>query len=339
MQATVGFQTGLFDDLKQWFPLGEDDSTAIKWSHSRRDLFDKCQLAYYREYFGGNKKTAKNEPDKEHLHFLKSLQSRYEDAGTILHRLIRTFLAKARDGQTWSLDYLQKLARDSFRRDVEFSRAYPEGASRFANEKYPPTLLLEFYYKLPDAEELCAEVEERMLSALANFYLSEKFDLLRRGAMQPGALLEEKVSYPGENATLTGQLDAAFRWEADGRVKVVDWKMGVGGELADESLQLAFYALGATKKFECEPEEIDVYRAHLGGDGEVAHSTFSRKQLERAKARINQDVERMRLMEVYGQAGEAAAFEPCRQPRICAGCVFQGRCPVKEWSNDFGDEL
>jgi hypothetical protein len=337
MQTMLGIQTGLFDELKQWFPLGDDDSTTIKWSHSRRDLFDKCQLAYYREYFGGNKKTAKSEPDKEHLHFLKSLQSRYENAGTILHRLIKTFLAKAQTGQVWSLDYLQKLACDSFRRDVEFSRLYPN-SHLSADEKYPPTLLLEFYYKLPDAEKLCAEVEERMLSALANFYLSEQFDLFRRGAMQPGALLEEKVSYPGENATLTGQLDAAFKWEADGRVKVVDWKMGAANEPAGESLQLAFYALGATDKFKCEPEEIDVYRAHLG-DAEVAHSTFSRKQLERAKARINQDIERMRLMEVYGQAGEAAAFEPCRQPRICAGCVFQGRCPVKEWSDDFGDEL
>lgn len=338
MKATLGVQTGLFDDFNAWFPLEEDDSALIKWSHSRRDLFDKCQLAYYREYYGGNKKTAKSEPDKEHLHFLKSLQSRYENAGTILHRVIRTFLAKAQAGQVWSLDYLQKWAGESFRRDVEFSKLYPANVNQFAGDKYPPILLLEFYYNLPNAQELCAQVEERMLAALANFYLHNNFDLLRRGAMQSGALLEAKVKVPGQNAVLSGQLDAAFRWHEDERFKVVDWKMGAANEPADESLQLAFYAMAAMNEFNCSAGEIDVYRAHLG-DGEVVSATFSNSQLERAKARINQDVERMRLMDVYGQAAEGAAFEPCRQSRVCAGCVFQGRCPVKEWSDDFGDEL
>jgi len=45
----------------------------IEWSHSRRDLFERCQFWYYLSYYGAGKGTAKSETRKEQLRFLKKL--------------------------------------------------------------------------------------------------------------------------------------------------------------------------------------------------------------------------------------------------------------------------
>ena len=66
--------------------------------------------------------------------------------------------------------------------------------------------------------------------------------------------------------------------------------------------------------------------AHLGG-GTVSRFDFGPKAILRAKARISQDVERMRSVDEYGRDGLVEAFTPCGQERVCAGCVFQGVCP------------
>ena len=69
-----------------------------------------------------------------------------------------------------------------------------------------------------------------------------------------------------------------------------------------------------------------LHKAHLGG-GTVSRFDFGPKEIVRAKARIAQDVERMRAVDEYGREGMVEAFTPCGQERVCAGCIFQGVCP------------
>lgn len=68
-------QVGLFEIETAITPLPGVvcRSPLIKWSHSRRDLFERCLLWYYYKYYGSTARTAKAEPLKEQLHFLNSL--------------------------------------------------------------------------------------------------------------------------------------------------------------------------------------------------------------------------------------------------------------------------
>ncbi|MGH9943076.1 MAG: RecB family exonuclease [Pyrinomonadaceae bacterium] len=314
----------LFDDADDWFSSEESSRIHIEWSHSRREAFERCPLAYYNRYYGASSRAAKDEPNKEVLRFMKSLKSRYERAGNILHFIIKNYFDKAQRGDSSSLDWLRSWARAVFGRDLEHSRRYPQ-TNGSNTETYPPVLLMEFYYGFPDAEKVCSETEERLLAALSNFYSNPAFAPFRAGGGQSDAMVEKMVKLNGQNFTLTGQVDLAYRSQIDGRIKVVDWKMGVSNS-GDDSLQLAFYAMIAVDKYGCSPDNVDVYRVHLG-DGHVAPFTIDEKELRRAKARIVQDVERMRAMDAYGRGAMRAAFTPCAQPRVCALCVFQRFCP------------
>ena len=123
--------------------------------------------------------------------------------------------------------------------------------------------------------------------------------------------------------------DLVFR-SPEGRTVIVDWKIGEAGG-SEDSLQLLAYALVVSSQIGCLPEEIDIYLIHLGdvrlGNNEIASNKVDGRQLLRAKARILQDIEKMRLMDEFGRAADSAAFTPCRQPRICANCVFREVCP------------
>lgn len=313
-----------FDDVDDWFSSENLSHIHIEWSHSRREMFERCPLAYYNRYYGASLRTAKDEPNKEVLRFMKALKSRYERAGNILHFIIKNYFDKAQRGEPSSLEWLKSWARKVFERDLEYSRRYPR-SEEFSNETYPPVLLMEFYYGFPDAEKFCLETEAKLLTALSNFYTNPELALFRSDGSQPGAMVEKMVRLNGQNFTLTGQMDLAYQSQIDRRVKVVDWKMGVSNS-GDDSLQLAFYAMVALAKFGCSPSDIDVYRVHLG-DGNVAPFTIDEREIRRAKARIIQDIERMRAMDAYGRGAVRAAFTPCAQPRVCALCVFQGFCP------------
>lgn len=324
MKTSAGQFSLLFDGDED-LPVEEPavEHAHILWSYSRRETMERCPFAYYNKYYGASLKKAKGEPRKELLRTMKGLSSRHEQAGKILHLVISTFLKKAQKGEVWTHERLASWARDLYRRGLEHSRSYPL-PSRFENEKYPPTLLMEFYYGFANAEELCAESEQSLLNALSNFFHVPEVAPFRDRGCQAGALVEEKVGFKGPHYTLTGQVDLAYLDASDGRAKVVDWKMGVASG-NDDSLQLLSYAMVTQHKFGCAADAIDVYRVHLG-DGQVSHYAVNRAELGRARARVLQDVERMQVLDSYGVRADSTVFTPCNQPRVCAGCVFQGLC-------------
>jgi hypothetical protein len=141
--------------------------------------------------------------------------------------------------------------------------------------------------------------------------------------LHPKALIEKKVSLKEEHFRLNGQVDLAY--PEDGRIKVIDWKIGKSSG-SDDSLQLLSYALVILKKFECSPDSIDLFKVYLE-DGKVSASRVSKDELRRARMRIIQDTIRMQSLDHYGREAVAGAFTPCQQPRICRSCPFQSLCP------------
>ena len=114
-----------------------------------------------------------------------------------------------------------------------------------------------------------------------------------RGSNGDQAKIESPISVRHQGVSLRGKVDLAF--SKTGRATVVDWKMGEGDGGAD-SLQLLFYAIWAMQTFACPSDQVDLFKAHLGS-GTVSPFDFGPKAILRAKARISQDVERMRAVE------------------------------------------
>jgi hypothetical protein len=192
----------------------------------------------------------------------------------------------------------------------------------FEGDEYPPSLLSEFYYGLDSAESLCAESEERLVKALTNFAAGPEFERFRSGACCEDALLEKHIRINERDFSAAGQIDLAY--PEDGRFVVVDWKIGDTHGSGD-SLQLLFYALGVMQELSCAPDGIDLYQAHLA-DGKISKFAIRKGEIQRAKARIIQDLQKMQALHDYGQNAVAEAFTPCDQERVCALCQFQEVC-------------
>lgn len=301
--------------------------TSITWSYSRRSALEQCPLSYYFEYYGTKKRAAVAEPRKEQLRYLKGLRSRHLRAGEIVHRVIRTYLNRLREGEEWSLERLIVWARDMLHADLAFSRAYRPDEPLPSGPK-APVLLSEFYYGAVDARQLLEETEERLVAALTNFVGSPKIEPFRVGAIHPDAVVEKHFNLKQGRFSIKGMMDLAYPLEAEGRVAVVDWKTGGAGS-SDDVLQLYSYALEAARRFGCGLADLGLYRVGLADD-EVYPFVIGERDAARAKVRIMQDLETMAELDPYGREGVAAAFTPCAQRRICAQCKYQQYCPKEE---------
>ena len=317
-----GKQMTLFEESE--IQSGTESHKVIfsEWSYSRREMLEQCARKYYYQYYGSSLKKSNNDPQKENLHFSKNLQNRHLRTGSILHFVIRTYLNKLRQGEQWSLDRLLSWVRNIYREDIEYSRRYKRGTP-LSDEKYPPTLLLEFYYGFPDAESLCTKAEGRLIEALTNFVKSQNLEKFREGAGDTLAMIEKPIHLKEVHFALRGTIDLAY-WNSD-RIVIVDWKIGSAGS-SDDSLQMLAYAWWAKQEFKRPATYITPYRVHLA-DNTVSTFNVSEKDLRRVEARILQDLERMWEADNYGRRALVEAFTPCAQPKICELCQFQEICP------------
>jgi hypothetical protein len=309
-----------FDGIESAAPDPAAKPASITWSYSRRGVLEQCPLRYYYEYYGSNSRTAKAEPRKERLRFLKRLSNRHLRTGDIAHFVIRAYLRGLKGNEEWSVDRVVGWAREVYRCDLEFSRGYRLGEALPSGLR-APVLLSEFYYGMPNAIELWEESEARLVAALTNFVRSPKLEPFRMGGGRPDALIETRFNLKQERFSAVGMMDLAY--PEDGRVAVVDWKMGEG---SDDVLQLYSYALEAVRRFGCGLSDLTLYRVSLVDD-EVSSFVIGEREALRAEVRMLQDLETMEGLDRYGREAVAAAFTPCGQSRVCTLCPFQEFCP------------
>lgn len=300
--------------------------TTITWSYSRRSTLEQCARAYYFNYYGANKRTAKQEPNKGTLHSLKQLQNRHERAGSLLHIAISTYFREAHRGNKWIFDTSKFIswARKMFRDDRNYSRAHPDGnEKKKKNFGRSPVLLQEYHYRLENADLLWQEAEEKLINALRSFATDSSLDIVRINGCKPDALVEHRINFTIQNVRVDGQIDLAY--PDNDRIVVIDWKSGSATMDGSSSLQLAVYALWATKHFECPPENVQVYMIHLGSN-DVSTSEITGAELADVRARILQDAELIENLQSYGKNAVADAFPPLLHKPMCSLCQFQKVC-------------
>ncbi len=306
-------------DLFNKVPLVPEEK--ISWSFSKVGTLKQCPRKYYYQYYGSKKRLALDETEKERLIFLSGLSNQHLVGGSIVHTVIATFLKKRSSGEEWELDRLISWAKKILQDSITFSENNRDGHSDV--RKYPPDILKEVYYSKVDPAELRNETEIKIVTNLTNFIESEKFEFLKGGASQPGAMVERKAVFELEkNTKIDGQIDVAFK--ADNRIIIADWKTGKV-EFQDTSLQLLAYALWAIEILGVSPTEIKIQKAYLLED-KIEDLEFSEQHLFRAKTRILQDVEMIRELHDFGKSAVSEAFTKCDQEKICDLCPFQEVC-------------
>jgi hypothetical protein len=293
------------------------------WSYSRRNLLEQCARRYYYAYYALHVAKARSNSQIETVKKLKALQNRYTRTGNIAHHVIATYLRKARVGEVWTPERVVNWARTLFRADLTYSARDPSGMCPLQT-RFPPVLLQEFFYQQADAADVGRAAEERLVTGLQTFIESVNLAEFRRAGSQPNADLERNISKRESAFRISGKVDLAYC--IDGVVTIVDWKLGEPSGDGDESLQLAAYALWAADHFTVSPDRIEIYKAYLGADT-VQQFSVNDRVLTAARARIQQDVERMIVAQDYGQRGLEEAFTPCAQPGVCKLCPFQAMCP------------
>ena len=297
------------------------DTPVIEWSYSKRDLLSKCNRRYYYQYYGFSKKVALEEPAKKAIQSVKNLDNIPLHMGNILHLIIQKYFKKAQGGEVWSLDRLLSWAGKISREDLAYNRQY--------NQNHPPAeidpykkLLLEFYYRLKNAEESYAESYAKLTNGLTNFYNSEIYEDFRNNGVSPEASVEKKFSLDRWQYKVRGKIDLTYKKGT--KIIIVDWKLGNSGG-GDESLQLLSYATSASNEQNLSPENIQICMAHLNANGSTMFPVTS-ETLFNAEARIAQDVETMTYLDRYGRVAAVDAFSRCDQLKICASCQYQTIC-------------
>ncbi len=293
----------------------------VTWSYSRRDAFERCPRRYFYQYYAASKRGSHLGAAGEQVRFLKGLSNRHLRAGTLLHLGVAKFLRNSLAGDPVEPSGLARWIAGLFDRDISHSANDPQGLS-LGTGSYSPVLLSEFYYGQPDAEDLCMAARDRMTAGFETFCESPSYAQFREPAIYSDVSIEKSISIPGLPFKVRGQVDLAFR---DGSsVFVVDWKLGDASS-ADDSLQLAAYALWACRDFGVKPEAVHLVKSHLAS-GTLVADQLDEVAIRRGRVRIMQDVERMAAMDGYGRDGNEHAFTPCAQPAVCSSCPFLEVC-------------
>ncbi len=305
------------------------------YSHTKRSTIDRCVLQYFYEYYAAGfdspvatkqQSLFEDAPSVEHRRLqphdstaaagCKTLSSAYQTAGQVLHNV----LAQHWEHPDWQSEWFERAATERFDRIVAASLVNSDQGGS------PGSRLMEHHYRLPDADEILTAARAKLVVAVANYFGNPAVSELVRELLS-GDECGAEASIGGlpriGDFTISGRIDG---WSRKGeRIRIVDWKMGssVGDE---DSLQLVLYGWWAVERFHVLPEHVSVQRVFLGDGVAETPLVISERLIERCRARLRQDVERMEQLHDYGVHGNYEAFPPCEKEKICRQCKYQGMC-------------
>ena len=144
----------------------DEEYATLRYSHSysKRGTLDSCLRKYFFEYYAAAKKLPFDAERKELVRGLKEFTGMYMLAGEILHWFIEQYLKKGSSVHRWA----ERTALDRFNQAVRYSRD-PVRMAHMRDVKYPPPMLMEFYYQDPRADELASSARQSLQRGISNF--------------------------------------------------------------------------------------------------------------------------------------------------------------------------
>ena len=304
------------------------------YSSTKRSTLDSCALRYFYQYYAPGFVPPEaprdlllfQEPDSlvhrrldvcdsKAAAACKGLSSSYQVAGQILHNVI----AQHWKNLDWAPEQFKRTAVERFDYNIDAS-------ARNQRNEASGMRLIEHQHKVPNAEEILSNARRKLVTAIENYFEEPAIVALVRELLSAGEFAAE-IPIGGlpklRGFSISGRIDG---WSRSGSgFRIVDWKMG--GSVGDEDcLQLAIYGWWAVERFKVSPENVRVQRVFLG-DGVVERPlVMTERMIDRCRARLHQDLERIEQLHEYGVNGVFEAFPPYRREKVCRQCRFQGMC-------------
>lgn len=296
----------------------EKEIPEISWSCSRLDIFSRCRLEYYFNYYGARNGWEKEAPrQKRELYILKNTKNRHAWMGDLVHNIIEEYLVNYFQGKHLSREDLSARADKRMRREFVESRdqRYREFPGRCNG-------LVEHENGIVVPEEKWKALHENVLNCVANFFYTDfYFNHIENNSK--GIVKTEKLDhYDLDGIRVYAKPDIAVN--EDGITTIIDWKTGAQND--EHESQIFYYVLYAIRKLKKAPEDIRAQLVYLR-DNTLKEVTVSPDHLENAISHLKRTYAEMeavhetyRLLEDYSAVPKSASLSTCglcRFKKIC----------------------
>ena len=296
----------------------------FSWSKTRASIFEECPRKYYFHYYGswGGWERGCDKRTRE-LYVLKNLTTRQMWAGSKVHDCIEGVLKSLKNRTPLpSLAKVTEKTLDSMRADFKNSKAG-------AYWKKPKTCgFFEHEYELELADEEWKAQAIKVERCLEVFFGSQIFDRLKELPAEAYLEVEDFSSFELDGLKVNVVLDLALC--VNEQFEIWDWKTGKDDASANE-IQLACYALYATKKWDAAVEKINTTEFNLqSGKTRVHHAEgIDIKSVVRV---IEDSANEMRALLDDPKKNSASedSFAFTKNESTCSRCNFKKLCPKWE---------
>jgi len=296
-----------------------DLTNDFSWSRSRDGVFDECKRRYFYQYYGSWGGWASDAPvDVRRLYILKQLASRQMWAGRIVHDAIEMALNVMREGVDVPVEPFIRDAVERMRAEFRSSR---DGKYHQA----PKTLaLFEHEYKVAITDDAWRALAGSVQQCLRNFFRLPLLAEIRKTSPEHWSIEHWSKTFVFEGTPLWSAPDFGF-WTPEGRLALVDWKTGGGGDGA--SFQLGCYALYAADVLGVRPTGVDLYEVNLREPLVTTHQ-WSDDRLEEVREKIRLSIRGMKsyLKDAEANVASVTDFEQTENLRSCRWCNFKAVC-------------
>jgi hypothetical protein len=184
--------------------------------------------------------------------------------------------------------------------------------------------LFEHEYRLDVRDEVWRTLAGSVQTCLRNFFGLPLLAAVRRTPSEHWSIEHWSKTFTFEGTPVWSAPDFGY-WTAEGRLALVDWKTGGGGEGA--SFQLGCYALYANELLGVPPHNVDLYEVNLREPLVTPHR-WSDDRLEEIRDQLRLSIRGMKsyLKDPEANVAIVTDFERTEDRRICRWCNFQAVC-------------
>jgi CRISPR/Cas system-associated exonuclease Cas4 (RecB family) len=293
----------------------------LSWSNSRVDIFTRCRLEYYYNYYGAyGGWTRGADPRARELFILKHTKNRFAWMGDMVHEAIEMFLSAFRSGRRMDRGALVSAADRRMRRQFRASlnQDYRKDPGRHNG-------LVEHENNIAVPEKAWKDLHANVMTCTENFFYTRFF----RECLQKADLklmhFERLDHFDLEGAKVYAKPDAAIR---EGRaIQIFDWK--TGKQQDEHEFQLHYYILYGMHKLGVTPENIDASLVYLR-DNKEKKVEVRPEGLSGAVQYLKETFSAMRACDsAWGEAPDPEAVPGAKSSATCRLCRFRKVCPKK----------